>query len=88
MDELVHVTAREVIGDHRLRLSFDDGTAGELDLSGWRWRGVFEALADPAYFAKVELDPELGTLVWPNGADFAPETLHNWVLSGQPAAAV
>jgi hypothetical protein len=49
---------------------------------------VFEALADPAYFAKVELDPELGTLVWPNGADFAPETLHNWVLSGQPAAAV
>lgn len=78
---LVHVSAVETIGDHRLRLRFDDGAEGELDLSAWPWRGVFEPLRDPAYFARVELDAELGTIVWPNGADFAPETLHHWVTS-------
>jgi uncharacterized protein DUF2442 len=46
---------------------------------GWEWRGVFEPLRDPAYFATVQLDPELGTISWPNGADVAPETLHLWV---------
>jgi hypothetical protein len=43
---------------------------------GWRQDGIFAPLNDPAYFRKVELDEELGTIVWPNGADFAPETLH------------
>jgi hypothetical protein len=38
--------------------------------------GVFAPLADPQYFAKVRLDEELGTIVWPNGADIAPDTLH------------
>jgi uncharacterized protein DUF2442 len=53
-----------------------------------RWRGVFEPLRDADFFAKVELDEELGTIVWPNGADLAPETLHEWVtrnLSPTPA---
>lgn len=88
MPELVHVTAVDVVGDHRLRLAFDDGARGEIDLSDWAWRGVFEPLRDPAYFREVELDHELGTIVWPNGADIAPETLHAWVLAGhepQPA---
>jgi hypothetical protein len=76
---LVHVTAVEVIGDRRLRLRFEDGAEGELDMAAWPWRGVFEPLRDPAFFAKVELDEELGTIVWPNGADLAPETLHEWV---------
>lgn len=43
------------------------------------WRGVFAPLVDPAYFARVELDEKLGTIVWPNGADIAPETLHRWI---------
>jgi hypothetical protein len=75
MVELVHVTTVEVVGDHRLRLSFDDGAEGEVDASDWGWTGVFAPLADPAFFAKVELDEELGTIVWPNGADVAPDTL-------------
>ena len=86
--ELVHVTAVEVVGDHRLRLTFEDGVVGEVDLSGWDWRGVFEPLADPSYFALVELDQELGTIVWPNGADIAPETLYSWATDGLRTAAV
>ncbi len=82
MPELVHVTAVQVVGDHRLRLTFEDGAEGEVDLSSWRWRGVFESLADPNYFRQVRLDEELATIVWPNGADMAPETLHAWVVRG------
>jgi uncharacterized protein DUF2442 len=83
MPRLVHVTAVEVVGDHQLRLAFEDGTQGEIDLSTWDWRGVFEPLKDPDYFASVVVDEELGTIVWPNGADLAPETLHAWVRSGR-----
>ena len=79
---IVHVTAVDVIGDHRLRLAFEDGAEGEVDLSGCAWRGVFEPLASPAFFRQVQLDSKLGTIVWPNGADIAPETLHEWVSSG------
>ena len=53
--------------------------SGELDASNWDWRGVFEPLSDPAYFARVELDDELGSIRWPSGADIAPETLHLWL---------
>lgn len=84
MPELVHVTSVEVVADHRLRLTFEDGVAGEIDASSWRWRGVFEPLRDPAYFAQVRLDEELRTITWPNGADIAPETLHTWVVAQRP----
>jgi Protein of unknown function (DUF2442) len=77
--KIVHVTDVETLGDHRLRLRFEDGAEGELDFSDRVWRGIFEPLADPEFFAQVNVDPELGTIVWPNGADIAPETLHGWV---------
>jgi Protein of unknown function (DUF2442) len=82
MAELVHVTSVEVVGDHCLRLRFEDGAEGDVDLADWRWSGVFKALADPSYFRQVRLDEDLGTIVWPNGADIAPETLHAWVVRG------
>ncbi len=88
VSELIHVTDLAVIRDHRVRLTFEDGAQGEVDFSHWSWRGVFEPLRDPAYFREVQLDDELGTIVWPNGADIATETLHAWVLNGrEPAAA-
>lgn len=86
MADLVHVSSVEPLDNHRLYLTFDDGTAGEVDLSGWQWRGVFEPLEDPSYFQRVRLDEELGTIVWPNGADIAPETLHAWVARGSKPA--
>ena len=67
----------KVTGDHGLLLRFSDGTEGEIDLSGELEGPVFEPLKDPAYFAKATLHHELGTVVWPNGADFAPEFLHD-----------
>ena len=73
---LYDVTDVQVVGHHRLRLTFEDGTVGDVDLSEHDWRGVFEPLADPAYFAQVRVDPEAGTVVWPNGADMAPEPLY------------
>ena len=80
MAEIVHVTQVEPLAGHRLRLSFEDGVEGEVDLSARAWRGVFTPLQDQAFFAQVELDQDLGTIVWPNGADIAPETLHRWVV--------
>lgn len=79
MREIVHVTDVEPLGGHRLLLRFEDGAEGELDFSTESWHGVFAPLEDPAYFARVEVDEELGTIVWPNGADVAPETLYLWV---------
>ena len=76
MEQLVDVTGVEVIGDHSLRLTFEDGTIGDVEFNGRDWRGVFEPLADPAYFAQVRVDPESGTIAWPNGVDMAPELLY------------
>ena len=70
------VTGVEVVGDHRLRLTFEDGTVGSVDFSEREWRGVVEPLRDPAYFAHVRIDPEAGTITWPNGVDMAPEPLY------------
>ena len=71
------VTAVEVIGDYELRLTFDDGTVGDVSFADREWTGVFEPLRDPARFAKVQVDPEFATIVWPeDGLDMAPEPLY------------
>ena len=72
---LVHVTRVEVIGEHDLRLAFEDGTVGDVSFAEHEWTGVFEPLRDPARFAKVQV--EAGTIVWPeDGLDMAPEPLY------------
>jgi hypothetical protein len=76
MDKLIDVTGVEVIGNHRLRLTFEDGLVGDINFAERNWRRVFEPLADQSFFAQVRVDPEIGTIVWPNGADMAPETLY------------
>jgi Protein of unknown function (DUF2442) len=65
------------LGGHRLYLRFEDGVGGELDFAGrLRFEGVFAPLRDPAVFAQVRIDPDLGTIAWPNGADLDPDVLH------------
>jgi Protein of unknown function (DUF2442) len=86
MEQLVDVTAVQVLADHRLRLGFADGTVGDVDFSGREWRGVFEPLRDPAYFARVRVDPEAGTISWPNGTDMAPEPLYEEARRNRTAA--
>ena len=66
-----------VIGPFQLCLGFTDDSEGVVDLGPWLAgrRGVFEPLQDPEFFARVEVDPEAGTVVWPNGVDLDPDVL-------------
>lgn len=67
------------VRDYTVWLRFEDGTEGEVDIAR-SFRGpVFEPLRNVEYFKQVRVDAELGTIVWPNGADIAPETLHERV---------
>ncbi len=62
--------------DYTIWLRFADGVEGEVDLEPELWGEVFEPLKDKAEFRRFKLDEELETLVWPNGADLAPESLY------------
>jgi hypothetical protein len=80
------IVAATPIASHRLHIRFDDGTEGEIDVAEEiGFFGVFEPLADPAFFAQVRVDPELGTVVWPNGADLDPIVLYARV-TGKPVS--
>ena len=63
-------------GDYRVWVKFADGTEGEINLESELWGQMFEPLKQKSLFARLSLDKELGTIVWPNGADFAPEFLY------------
>ncbi|RPJ25666.1 MAG: DUF2442 domain-containing protein [Chloroflexi bacterium] len=66
--------------DFHLHLEFEDGTKGEVDIRKFiKFTGVFEALKDETFFAKVEVNPEWGTIFWPNGADLDPDVLYSLV---------
>jgi len=77
-DGIHTVISVKVLEPYKLRLVFDDGRVKTVDLRSRLWGPVFEPLLDPAHFAEVEVDPVLGTIVWPNGADFSPEFLYEY----------
>jgi hypothetical protein len=60
------VVSAAVVRDHVLRPPFSDGMVGDIDFSAERWTGVLAPLNDSAYFAEVTVDPEAGTVAWPN----------------------
>lgn len=64
------------VRDYVIRVSFQDGTDGEVDLEAELYGEIFEPLKVPEYFVQFRVDLELHTIVWPNGADFAPEFLY------------
>ena len=72
----VDVTGVEVLGGHRVRVTFDDGAVTTRDLSLLLWGPVFDTIrTDPTEFGAVTIDRELGVLGWPNGADLDSEML-------------
>jgi len=88
MSHAIHrVTRFEIVGPHILNVSFDDETEQRIDFRPVLKGALFGPLQDLAFFNAVALDPEAGTLTWPNGADFDPSTLHDWPnVSGELAA--
>lgn len=68
----------EIVGPYRLRIEFEDGLSRTIDFRPVLEGELYGPLRDVRLFNAVSVDPEAHTLVWPNGADFDPATLHDW----------
>ena len=78
MEHPIHiVTAFEIVGDYTVRVEFEAGLSRVINLRDVLKGEVFGPLRELATFNAVRLDAESHTLVWPNGADLAPEFLHD-----------
>ena len=84
--EIHRVTGFERVAPFTLRLHFEDGTTQSIDFRPVLAGEIYGPLADPNFFDAVRLDEEAHTLVWPNGADFGPATLHDWPTAGPELA--
>jgi hypothetical protein len=93
-DMLKDIVEASVVEGYRVRLRFEDGVAGELDLSEIiRFEGVFEPLRDLAAFAALTVSADPGTICWPNGIDLDPDVLYARIIGreiqfGNPPLAV
>jgi hypothetical protein len=72
------VIAFQQIAPYTLRVQFEDESEQIIDFHSVLAGELFGPLRDPAVFEMVKIDPEVHTLVWPNGADFDPAMLHDW----------
>ena len=77
---IYRVTSLEIVAPYSLRLRFDDETEQTIDFQSVLAGELYRPLQDLSLFDQVRIDPEVHTLVWPNGADFDPATLHDWPL--------
>jgi hypothetical protein len=73
---ILRITKANVCGPSLLALDFNDGSNKVVDVRPLIQGPIFEPLREPGFFAQVTLDRVCGTVVWPNGADFAPEALY------------
>jgi len=83
----LHITEARLVGNFRIDVTFNDGKRGIADLSEVVKHGVFTQLSNPEEFAKLYVDQELETLVWPNGADLAPEFVYFQAFKNDPTLA-
>jgi len=85
---LIDVTQVQALPERRLNLTFEDGLSAVVDMDAIvkTYRGVFLPLLDDRFFRQVRVDPELGTIVWPNGADVCPDVLYS-AATGRPISA-
>jgi hypothetical protein len=72
----LHVEKVNYLEGYKLRLEFNDGAVRDVDLSSELYGEIFEPLKDVRLFRQVMVNPDTGTIEWPNGADFAPEFLY------------
>jgi hypothetical protein len=75
---IYHVRSFKIEAPYTLRIQFDDGAEQVINFQSVLAGELFGPLRDLAFFNQVKIDPEVHTLVWPNGADFDPATLHDW----------
>jgi hypothetical protein len=75
---IYRVVSVSVAAPYTVRVGFDDGVERVIDLAPILRGELYGPLQDLTLFGQVTIDPEVHTLVWPNGADFDPETLHDW----------
>ena len=79
MQHPIHrVTRFKIVGPYRVEVELEDRVSRTIDLRPILAGRLYGPLRDPDVFNGVRLDPEVHTLVWPNGADFDPATLHDW----------
>ena len=74
---ILRIVDAKVVGPYILNLRFSDGKRKKVDVRPLLEGPIFQPLQRPEYFRKAKLDPVCGTVCWPNGADFAPESLYN-----------
>ncbi len=75
-DRVPRVVAARVCGPFSVFVVFDDGVSKQVNLRRYLKGPIFKPMRDPKGFAKLRVDHEAHTIVWPNGADFAPDTLY------------
>lgn len=75
---IFRVESFEILSPYTLRIRFDDHSTQTIDFLPVLAGELYGPLRDLALFNQVQIDPEVNTLVWPNGADFDPATLHDW----------
>lgn len=75
---LVQIKFFEILNNYKLKLIFTDGAVREVDLQPLLRGEVYGPLREESFFKQAQLDPEVKTIVWPNGADFEPSLLCNW----------
>lgn len=81
---LLHVTGAKYLDGFKVEVTFNNGRKGVADLSAALTGPVFEPLKDRALFSQLRVDAELETIVWPNGADLAPEYVYFQTFKGDP----
>jgi hypothetical protein len=72
----LHITSAEYVDEYKVKVYFNNGRTGIADLSSALKGPIFEPLKNKSLFSKLKVDKELGTIVWPNGVDLAPEFIY------------
>lgn len=76
--KIIAIDDFEIVGSYSLKIKFSDGKINTIDMSSILNGELYEPLRNEKIFRQVKIDPEVKTLVWPNGADFDPATLYDW----------